>query len=66
MLAFVVVVCTVFEVSLLSFMFADVNWVTCTVPLGAFGPENVTGRELVAFRLKRTTLCEVPFRNAND
>src|SRR5271154_6958711 len=66
MLAVVVVVCTVFEASLLSVMFADVNWLTCTVPEGALGPEKVTGREFARLRLNSTTLCEVPFRKAND
>src|ERR1700724_1466426 len=46
------VVCTVSAVSLLSVMFAEVTCVICTVPVGAFGPEKVTGSAEVWFRLK--------------
>ena len=42
-----VVVWTVSEVSLLSVILAEVTWFTCTVPVGALGPEKVTGSAVV-------------------
>ena len=43
-----------------------VSCVICTVPVGALAPENVTGKALVRFKLRRMSADCDPFKNAND
>jgi hypothetical protein len=42
--------------SLVSVRFADVNWLTVTLPVGALGPLKVTGNAEVRLRLIATRL----------
>jgi hypothetical protein len=63
-LKFVTVVCVgplttgvlVNRPSLLSVGLVDVSWLISTLPLGAFVPEKVTGKDPLRLRLKTTTL----------